>query len=226
MQTFHPPLCPHRCQEVTVLCKKPINYCGRRSAGTPCTHSADSTLNHLLNDGPSGGGQRLTEGQQTSASSKVASKGSWRPGAVKGSYGLWLWKETFLILDKQFCQLLVLWLQTDSGAPTWLLPVPNAGSFPIYRILGFQRGQYFPRFSHLKLGTGFPCSCPAGFVSYLMLFFPLILTQSSPHAIFPPKYILKGNIISCINEVELVKGTGSGGQLSGFKSCLWYLLAM
>lgn len=44
-------LCHRRGQQVTALWEKPINYFGRTSGSTPHTHSTDSALNHLLNDG-------------------------------------------------------------------------------------------------------------------------------------------------------------------------------
>lgn len=77
-----PPLlhadCPSRLghRGVTALWEKPINYLGQRPASTPHTHSPDGALNHLLNDGASGGSRHLSEGRWASASGKVR---SWRP---------------------------------------------------------------------------------------------------------------------------------------------------
>lgn len=74
------------------------------------------------------------------------------PGTLKGVTQLrGHVRKTFLILDKQFWKLPVLWLRIDSGAPIWLLLVPNAGIFLTYRISDFYSIQHFPQFGDSKL---------------------------------------------------------------------------
>lgn len=114
---------------MTALWEKPINYFGRRSASTPHTHSTDSALNHLLNDKRRFGRQRhLSEGHWSSASSEVGSKGSGRP--YRKSRAPWLWEDDISLSGRAMLLATSTVARNRLRAPTWLLPVPNAGISP------------------------------------------------------------------------------------------------
>lgn len=166
-------LCCPRGREMTVLCKKPINYFGWRSVDTPHRQYIKTPITWW-----SFWGRPAPPRKDANLSLQQGQiEGVRMPDALSGSHqALWLREEDISHFRQAILWAPELWLRIHSGAPIWHLPWCR--HFPFLWNSRFLECSAFPKFQWFKaMVTILLYPCHACFIICLIFFFTLTLTS-------------------------------------------------